>query len=283
MRQIREIIRQKWALGLSHRAVARSLRVGLGTISSVTSRAHAAGLDWAQVQTLADEALESRLYGRPDIAGQRQRPVPDCAWIHAERRRPGVTLELRSPAAPRTLSATTARRWPSPTSSACTRWSPIATSASASSTGARPSASRPKSTSPPRRRCTARWTALLARAGGSGEEGVGMRWRHASGAGRPRPRKRSRRGSLTACDTVTSPLQLASLPPEPFRSRQSERWLALRARSRTSSMETRAPAREEARLVDRSTREQARTAFVLCILSRLRSDAPAQPVARRVQ
>jgi len=94
MRQTREILRQKWTLGLSHRAVARSLRVGLGTISSVTRRAEAAGLDWAQVQTLTDEALEGRLYGRPDVAGQGPRPAPDCAWIHAERRRPGVTLEL---------------------------------------------------------------------------------------------------------------------------------------------------------------------------------------------
>src|SRR5262245_45930952 len=94
MRRIREILRQKWALRLSHRAVARSLRVGLGTISSVTSRAQATGLDWAQVQTLTDEALEGRLYGRPDVAGQGPRPAPDCPWIHAERRRPGVTLEL---------------------------------------------------------------------------------------------------------------------------------------------------------------------------------------------
>jgi transposase len=94
MRQIREILRQKWALGLSHRAVAQSLRVGLGTISSVVSRAKAAGLDWAQVQAVPDDALEGRLYGRPEVSGQRQRPAPDCAWIHAERRRPGVTLEL---------------------------------------------------------------------------------------------------------------------------------------------------------------------------------------------
>jgi hypothetical protein len=43
MRQIREILRQKWALGLSHRAVARSLGVGLGTISSIVSRAQTAG------------------------------------------------------------------------------------------------------------------------------------------------------------------------------------------------------------------------------------------------
>ena len=94
MRQIREILRQKWALGLSHRAVAQSLGVGLGTISSVVTRAQGAGLDWPQVQPLSDDALEGRLYGRPEVAGQRQRPAPDCAWIHAERRRPGVTLEL---------------------------------------------------------------------------------------------------------------------------------------------------------------------------------------------
>ena len=94
MRQIREILRQKWALGLSHREVAQSLRVGLGTISSVLTRAQGAGLDWSQVQPLSDDELEGRLYGRPEVAGQRQRPAPDCAWIHAERRRPGVTLEL---------------------------------------------------------------------------------------------------------------------------------------------------------------------------------------------
>ncbi|OGK81606.1 MAG: hypothetical protein A2X53_19010 [Candidatus Rokubacteria bacterium GWA2_70_23] len=94
MRQIREILRQKWALGLSHRAVAQSLGVGLGTISSVVTRAQGAGLDWPQVQPLSDDAWEGRLYGRPEVAGQRQRPAPDCAWIHAERRRPGVTLAL---------------------------------------------------------------------------------------------------------------------------------------------------------------------------------------------
>jgi transposase len=94
MRQVREILRQKWALGLTHRAVARSLGLGLGTISSVLARAEGAGLDWRQVQLWPDDVLESRLYGRPEVAGQRQRPAPDCAWIHAERRKPGVTLEV---------------------------------------------------------------------------------------------------------------------------------------------------------------------------------------------
>ena len=93
MRQIREILRQKWLLSCSHRQVAHSLHVGLGTVSSVVQRAHGAGLDWAQVEALSEEGLETRLYGARDGAGG-GRPLPDFAYLHAERRRPGVTLEL---------------------------------------------------------------------------------------------------------------------------------------------------------------------------------------------
>jgi transposase len=93
MRQIREILRQKWLLGCSHRQVAQSLYVGLGTVSSVVQRAHGAGLDWAQVEAFSEEALATRLYGARAGAGG-GRPLPDFAWLHAERRRPGVTLEL---------------------------------------------------------------------------------------------------------------------------------------------------------------------------------------------
>jgi hypothetical protein len=38
MRQIREILRQKWTLGRTHRSVAESLRVSLGTVSTVERR-----------------------------------------------------------------------------------------------------------------------------------------------------------------------------------------------------------------------------------------------------
>jgi hypothetical protein len=74
MRQIREILRQKWALRLSHRAVAGSLGVGLGTISSVVTRAQAAGLDWAQIEPLTETVLESRLYGRPEVRASGNAP-----------------------------------------------------------------------------------------------------------------------------------------------------------------------------------------------------------------
>jgi hypothetical protein len=63
MRQIREILRQKWGLGQSHRAVAASLRISNGTVGTTVLRARAAGLDWAQVERLTDEILEARVYG----------------------------------------------------------------------------------------------------------------------------------------------------------------------------------------------------------------------------
>ena len=67
MRQIREILRQKWGLGQSHRAVAESLGIGSGTVGTTVLRARAAGLEWAQVERLTDEVLEARVYGRPTL------------------------------------------------------------------------------------------------------------------------------------------------------------------------------------------------------------------------
>jgi transposase len=93
MRQIREILRQKWALGRTHREVAAGLRIGLGTVSAVESRAREAGLAWPEVATLSEAALEARVYG-PPAAPSAERAVPDCAALHVERRKPGVTLEL---------------------------------------------------------------------------------------------------------------------------------------------------------------------------------------------
>ena len=92
MRKIREILRHKWAVGCSHREVATSLGVSVGAVSAAEQRAREAGLDWTSVEALDDEALQARLYG--NSAAQRRRPLPDPVWIHTERKKPGVTLEL---------------------------------------------------------------------------------------------------------------------------------------------------------------------------------------------
>ena len=61
MRQTREILRQKWCLGLSHRDVAQSLGISSGAVGTTVLRARAAGLDWSQVERLTDVALEARV------------------------------------------------------------------------------------------------------------------------------------------------------------------------------------------------------------------------------
>ena len=92
MRKIREILRHKWAVGSSHREVAASLGVSVGAVSAAEKRARLAGLDWPTVDALDDAALEARLYGA--AAEATRRPLPDPAYLHTERKKPGVTLEL---------------------------------------------------------------------------------------------------------------------------------------------------------------------------------------------
>src|SRR5579884_1285031 len=93
MRQVKEILRQKWVLERSHREIAESVGVSAGSVGKVATRATRAGLTWAQVEALSEDALEVRLYG-PREGAQCDRPRPDCAYLHAERAKPGVTLEL---------------------------------------------------------------------------------------------------------------------------------------------------------------------------------------------
>jgi transposase len=92
MHKTREILRQKWCLGRSHREVARSQGVSVGMVGATLRRARTAGLeDWASIEPLSETELEAQLYGPARSPG---RPVPDPLWIHTERQRKGVTLEL---------------------------------------------------------------------------------------------------------------------------------------------------------------------------------------------
>jgi transposase len=94
MRNIREVLRQKWVLKKSHREAARSIGISAGAVGSVMLRAQELGLDWKQTCQLSDEALEERLYGAKPGTDALRPPLPDPAFLHLERSRPGVTLEL---------------------------------------------------------------------------------------------------------------------------------------------------------------------------------------------
>jgi hypothetical protein len=58
MRNVKEILRQKWILGRSNREVAASVGVSAGAISQVTTRAKSAKLEVSQVEQLDEEQLQ---------------------------------------------------------------------------------------------------------------------------------------------------------------------------------------------------------------------------------
>src|ERR1700739_4765206 len=94
MRQIREVLRLRFASKLSQRAIAKSLRLSQGAVSGYLSRARAVSVVWPLPEDLDDAQLEALLFPPPPEIAADQRPMPDWAWVHRELRRPNVTLAL---------------------------------------------------------------------------------------------------------------------------------------------------------------------------------------------
>jgi transposase len=94
MRQVYEVLRLKWAQGLSDRQVARSLGLSRPTVAHYVQRAQAAGLSWPLPDELDESALEQRLFPPPDATDAPTPPSPDWAQVHQELKRKGVTLWL---------------------------------------------------------------------------------------------------------------------------------------------------------------------------------------------
>ena len=92
MRKIREVLRLKHERGLSHRAIAQACAIGVGTVTLYLKRTAQQGLGWPLPAELDDAALEAQLFPRP--VPVRNRVRPDCAYIHRELKRDGVTLQL---------------------------------------------------------------------------------------------------------------------------------------------------------------------------------------------
>ena len=95
MRKIREVLRLRWECKLPYRAIARSCSAGASSVHDCVRRAKASGLSWPLPEGLDESALYHLLY--PDdqrSASATERPLPDCASIHAELRRKAVTLRL---------------------------------------------------------------------------------------------------------------------------------------------------------------------------------------------
>jgi transposase len=92
MRKIKEVLRLKYESELSCRQIAASLKLSVGVISKYTKAAEAAALSWPLPDGMDDATLEAQLF--PPAASAREHVMPDCAFIHQELKRKGVTLML---------------------------------------------------------------------------------------------------------------------------------------------------------------------------------------------
>ena len=92
MRKIRDVLRLTQMMGLSRRQVAEATGVCKSTVSDYIRRAEAAGITWPITDRLGDAELELRLF--PVVGKTTVRAEPDWPRIHAELKRPGVTLVL---------------------------------------------------------------------------------------------------------------------------------------------------------------------------------------------
>jgi len=94
MRLLREILRLRYDRGLSQRAIARSLSIGLGTVCECLAQAAKGGVSWPLPAELDDSQLGAAVGAVAAPGALSRRPLPDLARLHAELRRPGVTLQL---------------------------------------------------------------------------------------------------------------------------------------------------------------------------------------------
>jgi transposase len=94
MRQIHEVLRLKWAAGLSERQLARSLGLSRPTVAAYGRRAQVAGLSWPLPDGLDAAPLEQRLFPSSSTPVPTTRLVPDWSTVHHALKRKGVTLFL---------------------------------------------------------------------------------------------------------------------------------------------------------------------------------------------
>jgi transposase len=86
MHRVREVLRLKFACGLSNRKIAVSCGIDRETVGMYLRRAEKAGLGWPLPAALSDSELDRRLFPAPASPPGPQRPPPDCQYIYEQLR-----------------------------------------------------------------------------------------------------------------------------------------------------------------------------------------------------
>ena len=81
MRKIKEVLRLRYACGLSLEQIARAQNLSKGVVAKYLKRATAAGIDGTTAQTLDEAELAQRLKPNNDTPRQSSFTAPDFASI----------------------------------------------------------------------------------------------------------------------------------------------------------------------------------------------------------
>lgn len=94
MRKLRDILRLRLQSELSLRQIKHSLRLSLGAIQKVASRAQTLQLEWEAIEQLTDQQLASLFYPEADTRPSKRLEMPAFPEIHRELNRKGMTKQL---------------------------------------------------------------------------------------------------------------------------------------------------------------------------------------------
>ena len=94
MRNIKEVLRLKFAKKRSAREISNSCVIGRSTVSDYIKRAKDAGLSWPLPADLDDTALENLLFPPKSNPDPPKRQMPSMEYLYKEKKKKSVTLQL---------------------------------------------------------------------------------------------------------------------------------------------------------------------------------------------
>jgi len=94
MRKIREILRLRFAAGLSIRQIRASTKASIGAIQKLLTKAKALELSWPLPDELDDNKLAQLFYHNADTRVLSRFQIPDWSALHQELKRKGMTKQL---------------------------------------------------------------------------------------------------------------------------------------------------------------------------------------------
>jgi len=95
MSKIRDVLRLTYEQGFSIRVVAQSCRISRPSVTKYLEQAKRSGIEWSKDKELSDNDLVQKLRnGNIHVPVPPVKALPDWSYIHAEMKRPHVTLSL---------------------------------------------------------------------------------------------------------------------------------------------------------------------------------------------